>query len=265
MTALLIATRNAHKAREIERILGADYQCLTLNDFPGAPGVVEDGATFAANAAKKASALADWFAATPESPVAGIPIWNREAVRGSLKRSPRRGDPTLPAPAILDPTRSPANAPFYILADDSGLEVDALDGAPGVHSARFAALDSGGADNSPDGANNAKLLRLLAGVPAARRTARFRCVLALCGPGMPSVAQPVFFEGACEGSIGFEPAGGGGFGYDPLFIPEGCAQSFARLGEAVKNSLSHRARALEKLRQFLAQPQSSRRGCSGGL
>jgi XTP/dITP diphosphohydrolase len=69
---------------------------------------------------------------------------------------------------------------------------------------------------------------------------------------MPPAAQPVFFEGVCEGRISFAPAGGGGFGYDPLFIPEGRAQSFAQLGEAVKNSLSHRARALEKLKQHLA-------------
>jgi XTP/dITP diphosphohydrolase len=137
------------------------------------------------------------------------------------------------------------------MADDSGLEVDALDGAPGVHSARFAALGAAGADNSPDRANNTKLLRLLERVPAARRTARFRCVLAVRRLFLASAAETVFFEGVCAGRIGLQPAGGGGFGYDPLFIPGGYARSFAELGEAVKNSLSHRTRALEKLRQYL--------------
>ena len=131
--------------------------------------------------------------------------------------------------------------------------MDALGGAPGVHSARFAALDAAGADNSPDRANNAKLLRLLEGVPAARRTARFRCVLAVRGLFPPSEDGTVLFEGVCEGRIGLQAAGGGGFGYDPLFIPEGCSQSFAELGEALKNSLSHRARALQKLRDYLAK------------
>jgi XTP/dITP diphosphohydrolase len=246
MTALLIATRNAHKVREIQRILAADYQFLTLQDFPGAPVAVEDGATFAANAAKKVSALADWLAAKP-------PSWVEEsALRVRRARHPQ------PTPSMIPPPREPGRevpSPclFYLMADDSGLEVDALGGAPGVHSARFAALDGAGADNSPDRANNAKLLRLLDGVPAARRTARFRCVLALRRLFPPSAAGSVLFEGVCEGRIGLQPAGGGGFGYDPLFIPEGCSQSFAELGDEVKNSLSHRALALEKLRDYLAK------------
>ncbi|MGD0412731.1 MAG: non-canonical purine NTP pyrophosphatase [Verrucomicrobiota bacterium] len=253
MTALLIATRNAHKAREIQRILAADYQCLTLQDFPGAPATVEDGATFAANAAKKVSALADWLAAKPQSWVAG---------RALLARRPRHPHPapstsTPSTPSTIPPPRQagrevPSPRLFYLMADDSGLEVDALGGAPGVHSARFAALDGAGADNSPDRANNAKLLRLLEGVPAARRTARFRCVLAVRRWFPPSAAGNVLFEGVCAGRIGLQPAGGGGFGYDPLFIPEGCSQSFAELGDAVKNSRSHRALALQKLRDYLA-------------
>jgi XTP/dITP diphosphohydrolase len=141
----------------------------------------------------------------------------------------------------------PASAHFYFLADDSGLEVDALGGAPGVHSARFAALGTGGFCNSPDSANNAKLLRLLDGIAPEKRTARFRCVLALARAGG---GQTVFFEGACEGRIALAPSGSGGFGYDPLFVPKGHERSFAELGEDVKNQLSHRARALEKLRVF---------------
>lgn len=137
----------------------------------------------------------------------------------------------------------------YALADDSGLETDALKGAPGVHSARFAAEKASTSGNMPDAANNAKLLRLLADVPLEKRKGRFRCVLALT-----SVKDQTtdFFEGACPGRIALQPGGGGGFGYDPLFVPDGFAESFARLGESVKNKISHRARALEKLRDFLA-------------
>ncbi len=142
-----------------------------------------------------------------------------------------------------------ASPSLYILADDSGLEVDALNGAPGVHSARFAAADAPGSVNTPDAANNAKLLRLLEGVPLERRAARFRCVLALLRLGAP--ADDVhFFEGACNGHIQAAASGHGGFGYDPLFVPDGHRQSFAELGAEVKNELSHRARALAKLKLF---------------
>jgi XTP/dITP diphosphohydrolase len=136
----------------------------------------------------------------------------------------------------------------WLLADDSGLEVDALGGAPGVKSARFAADELGVPGNAPDTANNAKLLRLLAGAPAARRTARFRCALALTGDGVDLV-----FEGACEGRIGFAPRGAHGFGYDPLFLPDdaGGEKTFAELGEAEKNRISHRARALARLKEWL--------------
>jgi len=145
--------------------------------------------------------------------------------------------------------QAPAVDPRYVLADDSGLEVDALDGAPGVYSARFA-TEPGQAGNSSDAANNAKLLRLLGGVPLARRTARFRCALALVKVSpQPPLPAPWLFEGACEGHIQFQPAGQGGFGYDPLFIPAGHTQSFAELGAAVKNQLSHRSQALRRLRE----------------
>jgi XTP/dITP diphosphohydrolase len=278
MTALLISTRNPHKAREIQQVLAGDYQYLTLNDFPGAPAVVEDGATFAANAAKKVSALADWLASNngrarlrraveiPSPPEAqtGSGDVASALCADSIPTPPEagRGVPSiLQTPSsILAPSSIIAPSSIlalYALADDSGLEVDALGGAPGVQSARFAALDAGGAGNSPDRANNDKLLRLLERVPPARRTARFRCVLAVRRLFWPSAAETVFFEGLCEGRIALQPAGGGGFGYDPLFVPDGYAQSFAELGEAVKNSLSHRARALEKLRHYLAKQQGS--------
>ncbi|HSY43850.1 MAG TPA: non-canonical purine NTP pyrophosphatase, partial [Candidatus Acidoferrum sp.] len=199
-------------------ILGKSFELFTLNDFPDAPKVIEGADTFAGNATKKAVELARWL-----------------------------------------PGKQPA--PDFVLADDSGLEVDALNGAPGVHSARFAAIDA--KENAPDKDNNAKLLRLLKNVSADKYTARFRCVIALT-PVLTEAARnasPVcyadelelpaqLFDGACEGHIIFEPRGGDGFGYDPLFVPNGFDKTFAELGDDVKNKLSHRAKALEKLKTF---------------
>ena len=322
MVTLLIATRNAHKVGEIRAILGEGFRYLTLTDLTDPPEVAEDGKTFAANAMKKSVALAKWLATTGLNESSELSRFNG---RGA-------GD-------------------MYVLADDSGLEVDALGGAPGVHSARFAALDTGQTGNSSTAENNAKLLRLLRDVPLAKRTARFRCVVAICtlhasggreprASGSPSPpleeragerrpgtildaavggdiaagcrtnlssrlaesddllspplsskgeegssaaasehrdackeqsaltpvlkseakgASPVccaeetelqaeLFEGACEGRIGFAPRGQGGFGYDPLFVPDGYDQTFAELGEATKNRLSHRSKALALLR-----------------
>lgn len=140
----------------------------------------------------------------------------------------------------------------FVLADDSGLEVDALNGAPGVRSARFAATDAS-KGNSPDSANTDKLLRLLRDVPIEKRTARFRCVLALV-----SGASVQTFDGACEGSIAMQPNGSGGFGYDPVFIPTAHSKSFAELGEDIKNQISHRARALQKLKQYFSSLSQAR-------
>ncbi|MFT4692591.1 MAG: RdgB/HAM1 family non-canonical purine NTP pyrophosphatase [Verrucomicrobiia bacterium] len=134
----------------------------------------------------------------------------------------------------------------FVLADDSGLEVDALDGAPGIHSARFAQEDEE-AGNSSDADNNAKLLSLLADKSGEEKSARFRCVLALVS--MTEADQgPAYFEGASEGRIQDAAAGGAGFGYDPLFIPAGHDQSYAELGEELKNQISHRSGALKQLR-----------------
>ena len=135
----------------------------------------------------------------------------------------------------------------HVLADDSGLEVDALDGAPGVYSARFA---SNNGTNCPDAENNTKLLQLLEGHPATQRTARFRCVLALVKTARPDSVQ--WFEGTCEGTIAKSAAGKGGFGYDPLFIPQGHKRTFAELGSEIKNQLSHRAAALARLKAWQA-------------
>jgi len=136
--------------------------------------------------------------------------------------------------------------PDFVLADDSGLEIDALGGAPGVHSARYA----GGDGNAPDDANNAKLLRELADVPDGNRGAQFHCVLALVALGQAAKVRT--FEGIFRGRIAQAQAGRGGFGYDPLFIPEGHDLSFAELGPDIKNSISHRARALTKLADHFA-------------
>ena len=224
---ILLATRNAHKVDEIRAILGYNFRYLTLDDFPAAPKIIEDAETFAGNAAKKAVELAKW-------------IW---------------ADSTI---------QQFDNSTAFVLADDSGLEVDALGGKPGVHSARFAAIEKG--ENSNDADNNAKLLRLLKTVPLEKRAARFRCVIAFVPVprGKIESSSPVccvdelelqtqLFDGACEGKILFEPRGQNGFGYDPLFLPDGFTQTFAELGNELKNKLSHRAQALEKLKSYFSK------------
>jgi XTP/dITP diphosphohydrolase len=235
MITLLIATRNAHKVGEVRAILGDGFHYLTLNDVPNSPEVIEDAGTFAGNATKKAVVLAKWLVESQglEAKVAGLKAGAREDR-------------------------------LYVLADDSGLEVDALGGAPGIHSARYAALDTGRPGNSPTAENNAKLMRLRGDTPLDKRTARFRCMVALT-PVLRSENRPAspvcyadelelqteLFEGACEGRIGFAPRGRGGFGYDPLFIPAGYERTFGELDEAIKNELSHRARALAFLKSKL--------------
>ncbi|HHT90422.1 MAG: XTP/dITP diphosphatase [Bacillota bacterium] len=121
-----------------------------------------------------------------------------------------------------------------VLADDSGLEVDALGGAPGVYSARFAG------EPVSDGRNNELLLHKLAGLPLAERGAQFRCVIALAAPQ----GEVQFSEGICRGVILFEPRGRGGFGYDPLFFLPELGQTMAELQPEVKNTISHRYRAM---------------------
>ncbi len=129
----------------------------------------------------------------------------------------------------------------WTLADDSGLEVDALDGAPGVFSARFAG------EPGDDRKNNEKLLRLLAGVPMEQRTARFRCVLALASPE----GEVWTTERTCEGLIGLAPRGDQGFGYDPLFYLPELGVTMAELPEEKKNAISHRGKAMKDLLAYL--------------
>lgn len=130
-----------------------------------------------------------------------------------------------------------------VLADDSGLEVDALNGAPGVYSARFAG------DSATDSSNVEKLLGKLTGVPPVDRTARFRCVLVLLG----ATFEPIVAHGVCDGTIGDSPRGTGGFGYDPVFMPAGFHLNFAEMTPAVKDAISHRGKAVLHLRKELVR------------
>lgn len=219
INTIVLATRNAHKTAELSAMLGKNIEVRNLHEFSNATETIEDAATFAGNATKKAVGLARWL---------------------SNSRLAREN--------------------WYVLADDSGLEVDALAGAPGVVSARFAALDTGAKGNSPDSENNAKLLRLLQKHPRPW-TARFRCVLAFTP--VPTAAEtgssPIcyldeaeigttIFDGACEGQIVPDAKGARGFGYDPLFVPNGFTQTFSELGDDVKNQISHRAQAMKKFK-----------------
>ena len=184
---VVAATTNEGKLRELRRLLAdTGVEVRSLADVPDAPAVVEDGATFAANARKKALACARHC---------GLPA----------------------------------------LADDSGLEVDALGGAPGVRSARYAGEDA------DDAANVAKLLAAMRDVAAPDRRARFRCAIVLALPTGATVL------GSCEGRITCEPRGEGGFGYDPVFLYEPEGKTFAELAPDTKNRVSHRARALAAL------------------
>jgi XTP/dITP diphosphohydrolase len=144
------------------------------------------------------------------------------------------------------------------LADDSGLEVDALGGAPGVYSARYAGeppeVERGGlapTREEVDGRNNAKLLAALAGVPAEQRTARFRAALVLADVTGPLGDAVIAADGTCEGVILDAPRGTGGFGYDPLFYAPELGQTFAEAGVGSKSDLSHRARAMQAIRARL--------------
>jgi len=127
------------------------------------------------------------------------------------------------------------------LADDSGIEVDALGGAPGPRSARYAG------PGASDAENRRRLLSALKGIPGSGRTARFRCVAALVWPD----GREVHAEGVCEGVLLRAERGSGGFGYDPLFVPEGWERTMAELAPAEKHRISHRGRALRALRELL--------------
>lgn len=159
--------------------------------------------------------------------------------------------------ALIKARAAATAATMITLADDSGLEVDALDGRPGVRSARFAK------EGATDAENNATLLGALTDIEDDRRTARFRCVLVLVDPwaspndgghaaGNDKGARATITEGRCEGVIARHTSGAGGFGYDPLFVVDGTGRTMAELGPAEKNRLSHRAKAMEAMRPTIA-------------
>jgi XTP/dITP diphosphohydrolase len=191
---LVVATRNRHKTREIQHILGPEFMVRDLGAHPEVSEIRESGSSFEENAKLKALAASKQL-------------------------------------------------PALVIADDSGLEVEALGGAPGIYSARYAGA------NATDTDKIDKLLRELARVCATDdgRRARFRCVVVLARNG--NFLRT--FEGIAEGSIADEARGDSGFGYDPIFIPEGLKQTFGELPTEVKNTISHRAKAIRALADSL--------------
>jgi len=201
---IVLATRNAHKLREVRQILaeaGWDLDLRGLDEFADVPETAETGATFAENASAKAQAAAQ-------------------------------------ATGLI------------ATADDSGLEVDALEGKPGIESSRFAG------PNADDSARIAKLLGMMGDVPAPQRTARFRCAAAIAGPdGEVSVV-----EGVLEGMIATAPRGEHGFGYDPIFVPIGEMRTLAEMSPEEKNRISHRGRAFRAAAGILARMAAENNG-----
>lgn len=190
MIELVAATRNRHKTREIQQILGPHFKVSDLAAHPEVPEIRETGTSFEENAKLKALAAS-------------------------------------------------RQLPDLVIADDSGLELDALGGAPGIYSARYAGANATERDKID------KLLRELKRVPTTddRRRARFRCVMALARNGDLLGT----FEGIVEGRIANEVRGDSGFGYDPIFVPDGFEQTFGELPTEVKNTISHRAKAIRAL------------------
>lgn len=143
--------------------------------------------------------------------------------------------------AALKAEQITAHVQAPVLADDSGLMIDALDGRPGIYSARYAG------EEKNDQANIDKVLDELQDVPEEKRTARFICVLAIAEPGK----ETIFRTGYCEGKIASEQKGTNGFGYDPIFIPDGYDETLGQLAPEVKNQISHRKNALDQLKELL--------------
>jgi XTP/dITP diphosphohydrolase len=175
--------------------------------------------------------------------LAGVPYRVLDLADFPGVRLPAEGE-TSYADNALGKARAVAAATGRIaLADDSGIEVDALDGRPGVLSARF------GGDGLDDEGRNAEMLRALAGVPAERRTARYRCLIAVCAPD----GREALAEGVVEGVVLEAPRGAGGFGYDPLFYVPPLGATFAEVPPAVKHGVSHRALAMARARRILLE------------
>ena len=196
MIDLLVATTNPGKFAEVQAFLeGLPLRIISLRSLTDPPPVVEDGATFEANALKKARTLAQFSG-------------------------------------------------LMTLADDSGIEVDALGGAPGIYSARYCGVEG------DDDQNNQKLLRELQNVAGEKRSARYVCALALCMPGAGGMKEWLARE-TCGGRIGFSLVGSNGFGYDPLFFFPPLGKTFGEIDRQTKATVSHRGKALKKLAEML--------------
>lgn len=188
---------------------------------------------------------------------AGLPIAIVFPEEVALKRLPEEEDleqaDTYLGNAVAKARYFAERSGLPTVADDSGLEVDALDGAPGVHSARFAILAGAMAPGQhPDDANNALVLQRLRGMAVADRTARYRCVVAHLDT---ATSPPEVVEAACEGRILEAPAGTGGFGYDPLFFSTELGRGFGEAPAAMKHRVSHRGRAFRALIEVLLRRQ----------
>jgi len=154
-----------------------------------------------------------------------------------------KGNAEIKAKAVFEYVSS-KQKDYWVMADDSGLEVEALGGRPGVFSARYAGENASGKDRYT------KLLKEMEGL--VNRNARFVCCLCLIRPGNP----PEFFEGECKGTILTEPRGNGGFGYDPVFLPKGYAKGFGEMSDEEKNALSHRGRAIKNMLEGLNEKKN---------
>lgn len=187
------------------------------------------------------------LAADGGSPIALHLAWKSLADLDNAPPEPHEDGTTFAQNAALKARYYSRHSGLWILADDSGLEVDALGGDPGVRSARYADVPAGAGRRAADAANNRKLLAALAGMPAGKRTARFRCALALAdGDRIRSEAS-----GVIEGVILEVPRGSGGFGYDPLFFVPELGKTTAEMTLEEKNGVSHRGKALRAMRECL--------------
>ena len=237
---LYLASGNAHKVQEFQALAdasGLGIEIVSAKSVGGMPPVVEDTGTFIGNATKKARALKAVLLKETTEPI------DPEFYRS--KQRQRRDEPISQSPLCSRGDllfQGPNAEGIWVLADDSGLCVDALGGAPGVESAYYAGPQGDSA------ANLAKLVQTMRDVPEEKRGAHFVCVLVL----IDEAGREHVFEGRCDGSLLREPRGGAGFGYDPLFVPDGHKKSLAEIGEALKNQLSHRGRAWAAMRSFLA-------------
>jgi non-canonical purine NTP pyrophosphatase (RdgB/HAM1 family) len=249
---IVVGTNNRHKVKEISQILHGieGVELIALSAFSGVPEIVEDASTFAGNAQKKAFELARLLVLTDRVGFANQSTTQNdddeetdfEALSAERYRSisTRRRKITL-TPEHVPRAEKPQNLDLLVMADDSGLEVDALGGAPGVQSARYAGR------HGDDASNNRQLLKNLKGVPAGKRKARFVCEIALASP--QGILLTV--RGTVEGLVMEEPRGKGGFGYDPLFYYPPLGKTFGELSAEEKNKISHRSKALAKFKAEL--------------